>query len=923
MTVIGNVSLTTDFIPEVRVQLGPCRVHGLRITVDPLGARWSAVGAMSVSHALSVSGWAGTGGRVQATALVTLPGVPMLTLPIPNVGVELGLASQARATAAGTSDLAVGASGRGPFLRAGVHLAETLGVALDVGVGAYGLIDVMGIELCRFHRPFARHSLEGAVRLGAHGHLVLTPLGPVASLNLDRPRLVPFGSLPLAFGREVLADDCARLRTLCRVLHALGWMPSQSGGTWSGHPSPPWTRGPLPVLPRDPSHLNPAFTAGSKCRGACGPDCLTCSSPRDQVVCAPRPAPGGGVGHDLWIYPDLTTCGTHLGCRDHDACYDHCAQGGSRWGPGVCARLCDMECACTFPPANCVGWVAGAAPHDGRMTFSDPPYVASSCDIPCPQLPGGGGGGRGGGGGGAPGGGWGGGGSGGGGGGSSWSGGGGGFGGGGASSGWASPYTICLPTLELFGRRGVSDAWRAATPFQPVWGKWIVAPPPVLLVSLKLGVQGSATAGVGAGIGPATVNNVCFTVDPRRGTYAATGVVDIAADFDARLGVGGELCVVGSWIELIDVVSGCVGLEATGTLSARANLGGRLTGVGDLSCASGAPTLESDLGFSLDALLDFDMDVTFRLTTVAGIEVFSTRWNLLQAQWGERWGQGLDVRANPLGAPTLDLRAHRFGLDDLVRLLTWLLSDEAEESEAGDDGDDERSVVENPLTAARARGIPDLASHLDRPGHHAGTLTLLGGASATVGRSVVSTHITHLTAMGSTPRGQDELYGYGRLPQVADVDKKGYTTDIVFVKGHLLNYHKTKGLGGEGIPENLYPITGAANSSHSSNVESKVKELVHGDDKLVVFYQVQVTDVDGPHRIDVFDDDPSRECVYQYVNADFACEWATYRLYSDDTVELNDPESYTVDEDFNEAAFRTWVRNPGGRSGRPCPGKPE
>jgi hypothetical protein len=403
MTVVGDVSVTAAFIPEMLIQLGPCRVRGLRITVDPFGANWKAAGAVSITQALSVSAWSGRGGRARGTARINLPGVPLLRLTLPAVGIELGVASQLRATAAGTTDLAIGASGRGPFpfLQAGIHLTRTLGVGLDAGVGGYGIIDVMGIQLCRFHEPLVRHSLEAAVRLAAHGHVRLTPYGASAGLTLQRARLVPFGSLPLAFGRQVLVDDCARLRTICRVLHALGWMPAQSGGTWGGHPTPHWPLGPLAVLPRDPSQLDPSFAAGSLCRGACGPDCQTCSNPRHRLVCAPRAVPGGGMGHDLWIYPDFTECGTHQGCRDHDACYDHCAQGGSGWGPGLCARLCDMECACTFPPAKCVGWVAGATPHDGRMVFSGRPYLVGSSPAPCPHLPAGGGGG----GGGAPGGG--------------------------------------------------------------------------------------------------------------------------------------------------------------------------------------------------------------------------------------------------------------------------------------------------------------------------------------------------------------------------------------------------------------------------------------------------------------------------------------------------------------------------------------
>jgi len=911
--VYGEVSLNLSLTPEVLGQLGPCRVNGMRIEIDPLAARMSTAGSISVTTALGIGIEEALGINGEVGAIVVLPTLPPVPLDIPVVSLEAGIAAQARGLIAETTDLDVASSiGIGSF-STNLHVAKDLGVAFDFGLGAFGELDVLGINLCRLYWPFIEYHNQGAFHYEVDAGVSIGLSGFSAHLSLSNLRTIPFGDIPLELNRDVLTDDCVLLEALCAILPKLGLMPSANGGLWKGHPSPVWP-GPMDIFPRDPHDLNATFLSGAKCRGACGADCDTCTLPTDVVECVPR----GANGHDLWVYPNYTECNSHQGCRDHDGCYDWCGSSGpGGLGPMLCRRLCDIECMCDYRPSQCVGWIFGGAPHDREMYFSDKPYIASSCDIPCPAS-----GGAGGAGGGSapasPGG---------------WAGGGGEFGGGGASGSFGgagsslpapaggsgtsttaygggdiNAYSICLPTLELFGRLPwESERWTRTTPDYTIWSQWIELPPPVFLGNLKLFVNGNASAKAGVGIGPATVNNVCFEVNFATGSYLATGMLSIEADVNAELGVGGKLCTNASWLGLIDVAEGCAGVEAQGKLSLRANLDAVLSAASEMTCSSGKPTLSTDLAFLLNALLDFKMDATFRLTTLFGIEIYSTRWNLIQAQWDKKCRHGLDVNQNPVGDPTVDLRSHRFTASQIKDLLVWLFSDEAEQSEKNDT--DKKEVRENPMKASTARTISAINDRLDLASRSftSGSFSL-DGVSDTAATHMVSRFTTDKTKNdGSQPKSsaQKKLYGYGKLPTLMAFNKKGYNSDSVFIKGHLLNYSKGKGLGGPGTANNLFPITGYANTSdHEKNVESIVKGLVNSDG-YVVFYEVTVNNI-SKGKIDGLEDDVStdKKCEYQYVDCDFVCRYATYTLYNDDSYVLNDVTSYTVTSRFNKDSFK-------------------
>jgi hypothetical protein len=141
---------------------------------------------------------------------------------------------------------------------------------------------------------------------------------------------------------------------------------------------------------------------------------------------------------------------------------------------------------------------------------------------------------------------------------------------------------------------------------------------------------------------------------------------------------------------------------------------------------------------------------------------------------------------------------------------------------------------------------------------------------------------------------------FRKLPTLSAFGGSGFSATQVYIKGHLLN----EKLGGPGEERNLFPITGSANGSHSREVETPVKRLVTGQ-KLVAMYGVRVAGQDGPHDIDVLGDGT---CTYEYLNADFQCTFATYTLFTDDTVELRPTTDTTIRSTFDRAGFISGVR---------------
>jgi antitoxin component YwqK of YwqJK toxin-antitoxin module len=107
-----------------------------------------------------------------------------------------------------------------------------------------------------------------------------------------------------------------------------------------------------------PLMQNPEIASGAKCRGACGEDCPSdrCKSVPDVEI------PVDDSGELVCVYRGVIECPTHQGCRDHDACYDKCAEEGHTvvfklpGGPDECHSACNQECYDKWGKCQCAAW---------------------------------------------------------------------------------------------------------------------------------------------------------------------------------------------------------------------------------------------------------------------------------------------------------------------------------------------------------------------------------------------------------------------------------------------------------------------------------------------------------------------------------------------------------------------------------------
>lgn len=112
---------------------------------------------------------------------------------------------------------------------------------------------------------------------------------------------------------------------------------------------------------------------GALCRGACGPDC----APRACTV-------GACVDGNQDV-----TCGSHAGCRAHDACYDACKLAANcRWTAAsfACHRACDTTCISTYGVRQCNAWRRGRGPFDQQITYTRACPAAPIAATPSDQV---------------------------------------------------------------------------------------------------------------------------------------------------------------------------------------------------------------------------------------------------------------------------------------------------------------------------------------------------------------------------------------------------------------------------------------------------------------------------------------------------------------------------------------------------------
>ena len=137
--------------------------------------------------------------------------------------------------------------------------------------------------------------------------------------------------------------------------------------------------GPAPRAPEGgtaPLLTNPNIISRGLCRGACGMDCPTnCTASPDEILCLPD---SSGTCHYTYTYQSVQQCGSHVGCRIHDNCYDIC--GADIYDS--CHRSCDLDCFRIYG-FQCDQWRRGNGPYDTLIRYSNAPIISAPISGPC------------------------------------------------------------------------------------------------------------------------------------------------------------------------------------------------------------------------------------------------------------------------------------------------------------------------------------------------------------------------------------------------------------------------------------------------------------------------------------------------------------------------------------------------------------
>ncbi|MEO1124345.1 MAG: DUF4157 domain-containing protein [Cyanobacteria bacterium J06639_16] len=587
VSLYGALGFHAGIIPELSGQLGPCTLNGLRIVIDPFAASLSASGSMTVMTAIGLGGELRLGLDGEVGVLILWPDPP-LVIQVPVVGLEAGLAGFGRGILASSTTLEVSVSAGLSGFSFRANRYEDLGLGLDLGLAGYGALSLLGQRLCTLYWPFWEWHRDATVSTNLSVSLDVGSRGASAAISWTEPALnvVPFDALPLELQREMFSDDCP----LCDAFFSLGLMPSQKGGDWTGHPKPSLD-GPLEIYPRDPD-----IASGSKCRGACGPDCTKCDQVGDLAVCEDI----GSGQHRFWIYKDVAVCPTHEGCRRHDAGYDWCAatKDEKDWGP--CHLRADFEAVCRHGVPNAVSWIGGGPPNDPTpMLFADRSTSPTGCTGPCPDD----------------------------------------------SEELSSPrtYQLCLPDIPLFDQQSVSDRFGTSTGNIRLYAQPIEVPY-LGFVMLNVFARGSLNATVGADLGPAWLANVCLTVDPFSGVYAGMAELHVQAGLQGSLTLTGTVGATADWLCLLEVIRVEGSLQGTG----RGVLDAELINTVTVGCVNGELVLDNTAVLEPCLNLSFDLDAMLMVQLFRRFTLFRERWNLLRREWGDCWQLDLGGFSIPL-----------------------------------------------------------------------------------------------------------------------------------------------------------------------------------------------------------------------------------------------------------------------------------
>ena len=598
----GMVGLHIGLTPEISVQIGPCHFSGGRIVADLSSASFSASGGGGATVAVGLGAELRVGLRGEVGVVIVIPAGPVpIPIQIPVAGLEAGLAGFARATSSNTFT----ASGSmnyssGKFTLSGSS-SQTLGLGIDYGLAGYGGIDILGQNLCTVYWPFIMEHTQSTLSQEQYLDVVIDRSGLSIDYDASEPRMdeVPYDELPLALERDMFSDDCP----MCDFFERAGLMPSNFGGHWTGHPGGAWS-GPLPHVYK----RNPGIPSGAKCRGACGPDCLTCGTEEEKIVCHDV----GNGKHEFWRYPNYTTCNSHQGCRDHDGCYDWCASGGGMATSLIimpCQRLCDFEAMCNYGFQQAVGWIFGAPPHDQVVHYSDRPEKIGECSGPCQQEEG---------------------------------------------EGGQPVWRICLPdNITLFGVKSLRKEFPIPQFTTTLFSKGIEVPYiglGVNLIRIYAFARFIPPPYVQGDIGPAELSGVCIVFDPATRSYSGEARLSLRGMLSGQIAIRGGL---GASI-LEGKITDCLGislLNPEGFISAtgRIEVPMELSNDIEVKCVQGQVQMINTIDFETCLRLAYEIRAHI-LAKVLGYEVYQNSWHLDGATWEKCWDTNLAVIPINLGA---------------------------------------------------------------------------------------------------------------------------------------------------------------------------------------------------------------------------------------------------------------------------------
>jgi hypothetical protein len=578
----GEVGVEIGVRPILGVQVGPGTLNSLTLVIDAAApsARLDADLEFTLAGQLGAELHADAFGEVGLLFIVP-PGIP---ISVPVASIEAGLAGQIVGTAIATTHATGSARADlyGLGVRASTH--TDLGLAVGYGVGGFGSLSLLGVNLCTLYWPIWSERKDTVLAFDVDAALSVDASGIAGSFDITEP--VPsglaFDDLPLALPANVLSDDCP----LCEAAQLLGVLPLDNlGGGWAN-----WTPKALPGPLQNTYVRNPGFASGSECRGACGPDCFSCDELGDAIVCEDL----GPAGTQLWLYERLAVCPTHDGCRQHDGGYDWCAGFGESTIFGPCHRLPDFEAVCSYGASNAVGWIIGMPPHDADpFFFADSAVPVGVIDAPCPED----------------------------------------------AIDPANPprpslgHRYCFDDITLIDEHALVEAWGGATTNEPILDEPIVVPVygPIVLVVIPY-VRGEWFALVSGTLGPVELVDICAVLDV--GSPSLSGEATLRTNM-ALAGAVGVAGVLGTDVNL-DCLVPIANVEGGVSLSGSA----ALSNVIDERVAV---TIDAD-GVSFDAALSFDpclnlaVDLAaFLRVSLAGYPVWGESWSLAAWEWERCW----------------------------------------------------------------------------------------------------------------------------------------------------------------------------------------------------------------------------------------------------------------------------------------------